>query len=450
MKIKVPGLKTGEYAEMRCESGVWNLYIGDKKVDSLKNSRQFSDLGRSCYRILGLGNDEGRVIRYADLHRHSDCSLLDGMTQISEMVELTEYAGALTDHGVMYGFLEYYNKMNEAGKHPIIGFEAYMEGLDGQLKGRHLILLAKNEQGVKSLYKLTSGAYDNFKRKPHVTWAMLEKYHEGVICLSACIAGVIPQALLDGNEDAARYAIEKFISIYGKDDFYIEIQRHYIPEEDQVRPQLIRLAQEYGLKVVATTDAHYPRKEDAKAHELLLCLQTDKTMDDPTHMKFSGTGYHLHTSEEMEELFSDCPEALDNTLEVAEKCSVKLKLNEVNLPKYDIPKRFTSPSEYMVHIAENGFKEHYAGTPHENDPVYKERFQYEIKMIQQMGFESYFIIVWDFINYCRKHNIYVGPGRGSAAGSIVAYCMGITDVDPIKYNLLFERFLNPERVSWPD
>lgn len=435
---------------MRQEGGQWNLYVGGQKASTIKPTPQFKDLGRRQYKVLVTAPGEGRVIRFADLHRHSDCSLLDGMTQIPEMVQLTEYAGALTDHGVMYGFLEYYNAMNKAGKHPIIGFEAYMESLDGQLQGRHLVLLAKNEQGVKNLFKLTSGGYDNFKRKPHVTWTMLEKYHEGVICLSACLAGVIPNALLHGNEDGARYAIKKFISIYGKEDFYIEIQRHYIQDEDRVRPQLVQLAKEYGLKVVATTDSHYPKKEDSKAHELLLCLQTEKTIDDPTHWTFPGTGYHIHNSEEMEQLFSDYPEALDNTLEVAEKCNVQLKLNDVNLPKYDIPKCFSSPSEYMVYLAKKGYEERYGGTEHEKDPVYLDRFDYEIKMIQQMGFESYFIIVWDFINYCRQHNIYVGPGRGSAAGSIVAYCMGITDIDPIKYSLLFERFLNPERVSWPD
>lgn len=450
MTIHVPGLTQDTYAEMRRESGSWGLYIKDVKVGSVNHTAAFAPLGRDHYMILGTGKDEGRVIRFADPHRHSDCSLLDGMTQIPEMVALTEYAGALTDHGVMYGFLTYYKAMKAAGKKPIIGFEAYMEGLDGQLKGNHLVLLAKNEQGVKNLFKLTSEGYDNFKRKPHVTWAMLEKYHEGVVALSACLAGVIPSALLNENEDAARYAIKRFISIFGTEDFYIELQRHYIHEEDIIRPKLIQLAKEYGLKVVASTDSHYPRKEDARAHELLLCLQTDKTMDDPTHMKFPGTGYHIHTSEEMEELFADCPEALDNTLDLAEKCDVELKLNEVNLPKYEIPKRFSNASEYMVYLAQEGFKEHFGGTEHEKDPVYTDRFDYEIKMIQQMGFESYFIIVWDFINYCRKHDIYVGPGRGSAAGSIVAYCLGITDIDPIKYNLLFERFLNPERVSWPD
>jgi DNA polymerase-3 subunit alpha len=450
MTINVPGLKPDAYAEMRRESKSWGLYINDQKVDSINHTAAFAALGRDHYMILGTGKDEGRVIRFADPHRHSDCSLLDGMTQIPEMVALTEYAGALTDHGVMYGFLTYYKAMKAAGKKPIIGFEAYMEGLDGQLKGNHLVLLAKNEQGVKNLFKLTSGGYDNFKRKPHVTWEMLEEYHEGVIALSACLAGVIPSALLNENEDAARYAIKRFISIFGTEDFYIELQRHYIHEEDVIRPKLIQLAEEYGLKVVASTDSHYPRKEDARAHELLLCLQTDKTMDDPTHMKFPGTGYHIHTSEEMEKLFADCPEALDNTLELAEKCNVELKLNEVNLPKYEIPKRFANASEYMVYLAKKGFNNHFGGTEHEKDPVYLERFDYEIKMIQQMGFESYFIIVWDFIDYCRKHDIYVGPGRGSAAGSLVAYCLGITDVDPIKYNLLFERFLNPERVSWPD
>lgn len=450
MRINVPNLQPGKYADMRREADGWGLYIAGKRVNKISFQQKFKDLGLNHYKILGIADCEGIVIRYADMHRHSDCSLLDGMTKISEMVKRTEYAGALTDHGVMYGFLEYYNKMTEAGKHPIIGFEAYMEGLDGQLKGNHIVLLAKNEQGVKNLYKLTSGGYDNFKRQPHVTWSMLEKYKEGVVCLSACIAGIIPNALLHGNEDGARYAITKFLSIYGTEDFYIEIQRHHIEKEDLVRPKLIHLAKEFGLKIIATTDSHYPQKEDSLAHELLLCLQTEKTFDDPTHWRFPGTGYHLHTSEEMEQLFSDYPEALDNSLELAEKCQVKLTLGGANLPQYTIPKRFKSPGDYMVHLAKKGYQERYGGTQHENDPIYLDRFDYEIKMIQQMGFESYFIIVWDFINYCRKNNIYVGPGRGSAAGSIVAYCMGITDVDPIKYDLLFERFLNPERVSWPD
>ena len=450
MRVTVKDLPQGEYAEMRRNGNNWDIYIGDKQVNQIANSDVFQDLGLVKYRLIGLGNDEARVIRFADLHRHSDCSLLDGMTKISEMVEKTEYAGALTDHGAMYGFLEYYKSMNAAGKKPIIGFEGYMESLDGQLKGRHVILLAKNDAGVKNLFKLTSEAYDHFKRKPHVTWDMLSRYHEGVICLSACLAGIIPTALLAGQEDVARAAIEKFISIFGKEDFFIEIQRHYILDEDKVRGQLVGLAKEYGLKIVATSDAHYPNKDDAYTHEVLLCLQTGKTMDDPNHLKYNGAGYYLMNSEEMEELFRDFPEALDASLEIAERCNVNIKLNDVNMPKYEVPEPFKTMEEYFEHLVHKGFKSRFKGTIHENDPVYKERFDYELNMIKQMGFEDYFIVVWDFINYARTHNIYVGPGRGSAAGSIIAYCLGITDLDPIKYNLLFERFLNPERVSYPD
>lgn len=283
MRVNVNGLLQGEYAEMQRCGQNWEIYINNELVNRISNSIDFKDLGLNKYRLIGLGNNEARVIRFADLHRHSDCSLLDGMTKIPDMVEKTEYAGALTDHGTMYGFLEYYKSMNSAGKKPIIGFEGYLENLDGELKGRHIILLAKNDVGVKNLFKLTSDAYNNFKRKPHITWAMLTEHHEGVICLSACLAGIIPTALLAKQEDVARAAIEKFISIFGNDDFYIEIQRHHLLEEDMVRGQLVALAKEYGLKYVATSDAHYPNKEDAYTHEVLLCLQTGKTMDDPNH-----------------------------------------------------------------------------------------------------------------------------------------------------------------------
>jgi len=450
VRLNVPGLTVGSYAEMVKENGKWLISIDNELVVQVSDDARFAALGLDKYRLLGIKEGVGRVIRFADLHRHSDCSLLDGMTKIKDMVRRTEYAGALTDHGNMYGFLEYYKAMKAAGKKPIIGFEGYMESLDGQLRGRHVILLARNEQGVKNLYKLTSEAFNYFKRKPHITWEMLQTYHEGVICLSACLSGVLPTALREGDAALARQVMEKFLSIFGTEDFYVEIQRHFIREEDEIRGKLVSLAKEYGVRVVATTDAHFPDKDDSYTHEVLLCLQTEKTMDDPTRLKYDGTGYHLMTSEEMEDLFEAYPEALDNTLELAERCNVELKLNDVNLPKYSIPPRFGSPMDYMRHLAEEGYRERFGGTEHEKDPVYMERFRYELDMIETMGFASYFIIVWDFINYSRNHNIYVGPGRGSAAGSIVAYCLGITDLDPIKYNLLFERFLNPERISWPD
>lgn len=450
MRVPVKGIQPGEYAEMVRTGAEWTIMKGDAVVGMVPDSSSFAALGRSQYKLLGLDNEEARVIRYAHLHRHSDYSLLDGMTQIPEMVKLTEYAGALTDHGNMYGFLTYYKAMKAAKKKPILGFEGYMEDLDRKLSSCHVILLAKDSEGVNNLFKLTSEAYDNFKHKPHITWEMLRKYNKGVMCLSACLGGLIPRCILEGRTKAARLAAEKFITIYGKEDFYIEIQRHGIKEEDTVNRELVQIAKELELKVVATTDSHYPMKDDAYNHEILLCIQTGKTIHDPDRMRYEGNGYWLLDSEEMEERFSDMPEALDNTLDVADKCDVSLKLGDVNLPAYTIPKRFKNPMDYMKHLALEGYNRHFKGTSLENDPVYRDRFKYELDMIQQMGFASYFIIVWDFINYCRTHNIYVGPGRGSAAGSLVAYCLGITDIDPIKYKLLFERFLNPERVSWPD
>jgi len=450
MRIPVKGIQPGEYGEMIRKGTEWTIMKGDAVVGTIPDRSSYAALGRSQYRLLGLENEEARVIRYVHLHRHSDYSLLDGMTQIPEMVKRTEYAGALTDHGNMYGFLTYYKTMKAANKKPILGFEGYMEDMDGKLSSCHVILLAKDSEGVNNLFKLTSGAYDNFKYKPHVTWEMLKKYCKGVMCLSACLGGLIPRLIQENRTKDARLAAMKFISIFGKEDFYIEIQRHGIKEEKVVNRELIQIAKELGLKVVATTDAHYPTREDAHNHEILLCIQTGKTLADYDRMKYEGEGYWLMDSEEMEDLFSDMPEALDNTLDIADKCDINLKLGEVNLPAYTIPKRFASPMDYMEHLASEGYARHFKGTSMENDPVYLDRFKYELDMIRQMGFASYFIIVWDFINYCRTHNIYVGPGRGSAAGSLVAYCLGITDLDPIKYKLLFERFLNPERVSWPD
>lgn len=449
IKLDIP-FEPGTYVHLRKEGGEWNVYddIGNKVPATLPTT--LDQLKRDTYRLLVLENNEARVIRFADIHRHSDCSLLDGMTKIKEMVARTEYAGALTDHGVMYGFLEYYKGMKKAGKKPILGFEGYMTDLEGGETRNHVILLAKNAQGVKNLFKLTSESYEHFYYKPHVTWEMLKKYHEGVMCSSACLSGLIPHLIRAGDDAGVRKAIEKFISIYGKEDFYLEIQRHGIEEEKTVNPAILQLAREYGLKVIATTDSHYPTKDDAYPHEILLCIGTKKTIYDPDHMKYNGTGYHLQTSEEMEELFWDIPEALDNTLELADKVNIDLELGKVNLPKYSIPEEFDTPLDYLKELARKGFIERFKGTEHENDQVYLDRFQYEIDMIERMGFASYFIIVWDFINYARSHNIYVGPGRGSAAGSIIAYCLGITDLDPIKYKLLFERFLNPERVSWPD
>lgn len=437
----------GRHLHILKNGNSWTLQGAEGSIEEI--SVDDKRLGLDKYRVIV--QDDGKsalVIRFADLHRHSDYSLMDGMTTVQEMAQRTEYAGALTDHGNMYGFLEHYKAMKNLDKKPIIGFEAYQESLTGELDGAHLILLAKNFEGYQNLLKLTSESYDHFHRKPHVTWEMLKKYHQGVIVTSACLGGIIPHALLEGNDSAAEYVASQFQRLFGE-DFYLEIQRHGIEGEEMVNRKLVDLGKKLGIQVIATTDAHYPSKEDKAAHEIELCAQTKKTMAEP-HFSFEGTGYHMHTSEEMEELFSDIPEALDNTLRLAEKCDVELKLGEVNLPYYEIPKPFASPMAYFRHLCEEGFKKRFAGKPQLTDPRYKERFDYEMAMIEQMGFASYFIIVWDFINYARQNNVYVGPGRGSAAGSLLAFCIGITDMDPIRFNLLFERFLNPERISYPD
>lgn len=446
----------GEYGHIERKTNAagdveWRAVYKEQTI-ALSDTERFSQLSRETYLLQGLEDKSARVITHAALHRHSHNSLLDATTKIKELVAKTEFCGALTDHGNMYGFLEYYQAMKEAKKKPIIGIEAYMVDMEGKLAGNHVILLAKNLQGYKNLLKLTSESFreENVKRqKPHVTWAMLEQYHEGIICMSACLSGLIPRLLAEQDYEKAKLVVERFLGIFG-DDFYIEIQNHHFERETAVRPQLVALARECGVKIVATSDSHYAMPEDREAHQAVRCLARGKTLYDDSMKWYDGDGYWLLSSEEMEERFAEYPEALDNSLEIADKCNLEIPLGAVNLPNYKIPAPYTSPDEYMEHIAREGFQSRFQGTEHLSDPVYLERFQYEIDMIKQMGFPSYFVIVWDFINFARQNNIYVGPGRGSAAGSLIAYCMGITDVDPIHYNLLFERFLNPERVSYPD
>lgn len=391
-----------------------------------------------------------QLVRFADLHRHSGYSLLDGATKIDDMAEKTEYVGALTDHGNMYGFLAYYKKMKSLGKQPILGFEAYAENIEGMKKGNHLLLLAKNEKGYKNLIKLTSMAYENFYNKPHVKYEWLERYNEGIIALSACLGGEIPQLIIASKLDKAKEVIEKFISIYG-DDFYLEIQNHNMGyEEELVNKHLIQLSKEMGVKLVATTDSHYTHKEDKGTHEILLCMQTGKTLNDPSRMKFSGDGYHIHTADDMDERFSFIPEAIDNTLEIAEKCSkFELQLGKIYMPKFEIPEGETENSLFEK-LAWEGFDKRFEDQEQLKDSVYIDRMKHEISTIQNMGFSAYFLIVADFIGYAKKNGIMVGPGRGSAVGSLVSYALGIIDLDPIPYDLLFERFLNPERVSMPD
>lgn len=416
--------------------------------DSIQ-SIEFNTLGRNDYKVVCKPDGYLYVVRFADLHRHSDSSLLDGISRVPDIIKKTEYAGAITDHGNMYSFLTFYKGMKAEGKKPIIGFEAYVENMDCKLCRNHLILLAKNNTGYKNLLHLTSESFEHFYGKPHVTWEMLQKYHEGIICCSACIAGVVPELLGKDLDDKAKEAMKMYIDIFGE-DYYVEIQRHHFPEETYIMNKLLNLAREMDVKVIATVDSHYTNESNATAHEIALALQTQKTMSSPDRWTFNGDGYYIHSSEDMETLFADLPEALDNTLEIADKCNVEIKLKENHMPKFEIPAPFANTREYFEFICNEGFKTRFMSKPQFSDKTYRDRFYYEVNMIETMGFEGYFLIVWDYCNWARQNDIYVGPGRGSAAGSLAAYCMGITDLDPIQYELLFERFLNPERVSMPD
>lgn len=449
--------------------------------------------------VLDIPNKSFEFSVFSELHTHSEYSILDGANKIKDMATKYPYSGAITDHGVIYGWIEFYKEMKKQYKHPIMGCEIYSKGIEGDEGKYHLILLAKNQTGANNIIKISSEAQEHenyggkFPQRPLVSYQMLEKYHEGIVCLSACMGGEIPRKILEGDDLGARRVIEKLQSLFG-DDFYIEIQRHasleetekrclektkmpfavakadalrdaegfkslygkymyqdlfYIDEEQTVNTQLLSYAKEYGIKVVATNDAHYLNKEDAKTHEALLCNQVKKTMNDVTHWFFLGTGYYVHTSEEMEELFADLPEALVTSLEISDKCQYEIDFGHYKLPKFEIPSAYASEFQYLKAKTLEGFKFRYEGTPEFEDKERKERLEYELSVIEKMGYASYFLIVWDFIRFAKENGIAVGPGRGSAAGSLVCYCLRITELDPMPYNLLFERFLNPDRISMP-
>lgn len=385
---------------------------------------------------------------YIPLHRHSEYSLLDGAIRIEDMVARTPFIGALTDHGNMFGFLKYYRAMKDRGKIPIIGMEAYAKGKGGENKRYHLIILCKNNEGYKNLIKLTSKSYEekNFYRKPQILWEDLKENKNGLIILSACLGGEIPRTILDKGYEKALKRARDFKEVFGE-DFYLEIQRHGLPEEKIVNPALIKIGRELNIKVVATSDAHYLNKEDKKTHEILLAMQTKTTIKDPNRFKMRGTGYHLHTKEEMEELFKDMPEVVSNSVEVACKClDLKIDLGHVKMPYFEIPKGLTE-YDYFRNLIYRGLLNHKISP---KNTIYIERIKKELKVIKDMGFIGYFLIVADFVNYAKDHGILVGPGRGSAGGSLICYLLNITEIDPIRHDLYFERFLNPDRVSMPD
>ncbi|MDK2810613.1 MAG: polymerase subunit alpha [Petroclostridium sp.] len=394
---------------------------------------------------------------FVHLHVHTQYSLLDGACRIKDLVKKAKDLGmdsiAITDHGVMYGVIEFYKEAKKEGIKPIIGCEVYtaarsrhdrVSELDGN-QG-HLVLLAKDITGYKNLMNIVSiGFTEGFYYKPRIDFEILEKYHEGLIALSACLGGDIPKALLNGNYEQAKQLTYKYAGIFGKDNFYLELQDHGIHEQRIVNQQLVKLSKETGIGLVATNDIHYISKEDAKNQDVLVCIQTGKTVDEEDRLKFETSEFYLKSAEEMVELFPFALEAIENTVKIAERCNVEFEFGKLHLPSYHVPDNI-EPFDYLAGLCQQGLKARYG----EITPEIQHKLNYELEVIKNMGYVDYFLIVWDFIKYARDHGIMVGPGRGSAAGSLVSYCLGITNIDPIKYNLLFERFLNPERISMPD
>ncbi len=392
---------------------------------------------------------------FVHLHVHTEFSFLDGECRIKELVSHAKSLGmealAITDHGNMCGVIDFYKECNAQGIKPLIGCEVYVAARDMNEKSHdsgnsthHLVLIAKNNEGYKNLVKIVSkGWIDGFYYKPRVDYSVIEEYHEGLICMSACLAGEIPQAILADEDAHARALVEKYHALFGE-DFYLEIQNHGIAEQKKANAALIRLANEYNIGLVATNDVHYIEKGDAKYQDLLMCIQMNRKVAETDRMAFETDEFYLKSEEEMKELFGAIPESLENTEKIAEKCDVTFEFGVLKLPRYDVPQGLTS-YEYLKKLCEEGLKKRYG----ENAEA-AERLSYELDVIKNMGYVDYFLIVWDFIKYAKDNGIPVGPGRGSAAGSIVSYCLEITNIDPIRFGLIFERFLNPERVSMPD
>lgn len=396
--------------------------------------------------------------KFVHLHVHSEFSLLDGASRVKDLPvrakELGMDAIAITDHGVMFGAIDFYKACRANDVKPIIGCEVYVAprtrfdkeaGIDN--KYNHLILLAKNNNGYKNLSKLVSLSFlDGYYYKPRVDKELLEKYHEDLICCSACLAGEVPQALLQNDEKKAEESAMWFKNLFGE-DYYLEVQANSYPEQIMINQKLVALSRKLDIPLVATNDAHYLKKEDYYNHEVLLCVQTGKRMTDEDRMTFSTNDFYIKSPEEIEEYFSNLPEVLENTVKIAEKCNVEFEFGNTILPNYDVPDEFETHYDYIKYLTDTGIKKRYGDNV---TAEIEERKEYELSVIKKMGYVDYFLIVWDYINWAKSQGIPVGPGRGSGAGSIVAYAIGITDIDPIKYNLLFERFLNPERISMPD
>ena len=395
---------------------------------------------------------------FTHLHVHTEYSLLDGSNKIKEYVKRVKELGmdsaAITDHGVMYGVIDFYKEAKANDIKPILGCEVYVapnSRFDKEVGGgddryHHLVLLAENNIGYANLMKIVSkGFTEGYYYKPRVDMEVLEQYHEGIIALSACLAGEVPKLLTKGLYQEAKKIALKYEQCFGKGNYFFELQDHGILEQRTVNTALLRLSKELEIPLVATNDIHYTYAEDAQSHDILLCIQTAKKVSDENRMRYEGGQYYVKSELEMRELFSYAQQAIDNTALIADRCNVEIEFGVTKLPKFEVPEGYDSWS-YLNKLCLNGLNERYPN----DDGVIREKLDYELNVIQKMGYVDYFLIVWDFINWAREHDIPVGPGRGSAAGSIVSYCLHITNIDPIRYSLLFERFLNPERVSMPD
>ena len=400
----------------------------------------------------------GKGMSFVHLHVHTEYSLLDGSNKIKEYVarvkELGMDSAAITDHGVMYGVIDFYKEARARGIKPILGCEVYVapnsrfdrEVTGGDDRYYHLVLLAENNEGYANLMKIVSkGFVEGYYYRPRVDKELLRQYHSGIIALSACLAGEVQRYIVKGLYDEAKKTALEYRDIFGEDNYFLELQDHGLADQTLVNQQLLKMSEETGIELVATNDVHYTYAEDAVPHDILLCIQTGKKLSDENRMRYEGGQYYVKSPAEMEKLFPYAIQAIDNTQRIADRCSVEIEFGVTKLPKFDVPEGFTS-WEYLQKLCREGL-EHRYGEPTQE---LKDRLTYELDTIRNMGYVDYFLIVWDFIKYAKDHGIAVGPGRGSAAGSIVSYCLEITTIDPIRYQLLFERFLNPERVSMPD
>ena len=395
---------------------------------------------------------------FAHLHVHTVYSLLDGACKIKELVKAAKQLGqesiAITDHGVMYGVIEFYKAAKEEGIHPVIGCEVYVAPRgrmdrfsEADRENRHLVLLCENNTGYRNLMKLVSLAWtEGFYGKPRVDMELLEKYHEGLIALSACLAGEIPRALMNNDYEGAKAKALQYQKIFGRENYYLELQDHGIPEQKKINPMIVRLSRELDIPLAATNDCHYIKKEDSKTQKVLLCIQTNKTVNEPNPIAFPTDEFYLKSESEMRGLFPEVPQAIENTAMIARRCNVEIEFGKTKLPRFDVPGN-EDHYNYFRRLCYDGLYRYYGENP---DQSIKDRLEYELGVVSQMGYVDYYLIVADYVNYAKKHDIPVGAGRGSGAGSLAAYCIGITEIDPIRYNLLFERFLNPERVSMPD